>query len=218
MVVEVIVYVGENPGRNFLYSNGLIVEGRTCDWNENEDDIIDKERCEHDERHTFELLVLPDEIVENGECYHRVICRIAHVEEFAENDVRQLFGKEQGWLHAEPVLLPLRKQVVEIGEQTVELISVGIPPCQKPQLRSDAHKTGEPAGKDAIDEPQGCGHGQHTQSSENHCLRILHLCVKEEGEDERKQHVRQHGPLKCHETFERFFLKLKKFFYKFLHS
>ena len=217
MKVEIIVHVREYSRRDIFHAHCLIIESGTGNGNENKDDVIDKESRQDDKRRTLKLIVSPNEIIENGERNHRVISGVAHIEQFAEKRIGQFLGKEQRGLHTEPILFPSGKHMVEIGEETIEFVGIGLPPCQECELRGYAYQARETARENAIDKPQRGCHCHHAQPTEHHRLRLAHFRIKEKGQDKSEQQIGHHCPFHRQQSLQRFLLYLKQILYKFLH-
>ena len=140
VIVEVVADVGEHTCCHLVESDGGIVILRANDGQDVEDDVIGEERAEQHQCGTFKLLVAPSEIVEHHGYNQWIVAGIAKVHEFAEPRLRHQLREQQGRLTAHELLLPTCKEMIEVGKHTVQLIRIGIPPCQKCQL---CHHTGE---------------------------------------------------------------------------
>ena len=71
------------------------------------------------------------------------------------------------------------KDMVEIGEEFVKLVGVGIPPGKQQQLEADAAKMGEAARYHPIDGPHGTGESYHPGASPNERFGVLQLGIAE---------------------------------------
>lgn len=109
MIIEIIVHIGKNAGRDVLQSDGLIIECGADDGYENEDYIVYEERSEHYKGGAFKLMITAEIVVENHKEYHRIIGGIAHIEQLAEQSTGKDFAKEQGGLATEERLFPSGK-------------------------------------------------------------------------------------------------------------
>ena len=143
---EVIVDVGENALCDALWSYCQIIILGSRDGQEDEDDVVDEECREDDELRAVELLIAEEEVEQRHEGNHREIGGIPQVHELAEDGVGDGLREQKGWLTAEEALLIAREQMVEVGEDAVELIGVGIPPRQEQQLCADTAEMGKAAG------------------------------------------------------------------------
>ena len=74
-------------------------------------------------------MLVAEEEKEDGDTYEqRIVADVAHRQQLAEDGVREGLTERQRRLEAKERLLPTRKHMVEIGEDAVHLIGVGIPP------------------------------------------------------------------------------------------
>lgn len=109
-------------------------------------------------------------------------------------------GKHEGGLETEHPLLERSKHVVEIGEHTVELIRVGIPPGEQHYLCDYARRAGQPARHESVDHPQRHDGCQHTHASEHHGLGIDALGIGEQQHHKRERSICHDSPLHGQQT------------------
>ena len=213
MGTEVIAHCREDTLGNILHSHGIEVERWSHHRHVNVDEIVDEEAGEHHKAHSFSLVVSAEEIVEYYRCYHRIIHEVSHRHQFTHHRPGQCLGKEQGGLASKEILFPSRKEMVEVGEHAVDLVSIWIPPGKQGNLRNDAYHLRYPAWNHAIYAPKGEGHDQNSQSAPKHRLRIHHLGKgKEHGED-CYRHIAQHHPFQWQESLLGVLFYLKIIFY-----
>ena len=81
---------------------------------------------------------------------------VAEAHEFGEPSPGDVLGEEQRGLAGEDGLFAGGEEVVEIGEDAVEFVGVGIPPREKYHLDDDAQQQHEAGGAHEVDEE--CGH------------------------------------------------------------
>lgn len=105
----------------------MIVERGTDNGEEYIYKVVDEERGEDDEGGALKLAIAESKIEHGRHRYHEVVGAIAHVEELTGYVTRQHLREEQCRLTAEELLLPLRKEVVEIRKQAVEVVGLGVP-------------------------------------------------------------------------------------------
>ena len=204
-----IVHVGEHAVGNVVEPRCQIVvlrsRYRQCD----EDDVVDEERGEYDEGRAVELLITVTEIEEGHQRDERIVRGIAQLHQFAENRVGEMLREEQGGLAVEELLLVAGEDMIEVGQQSVELVGVGIPPRQERHLGSDAAEVGETAGHHSVDGPHGHGHGHDAYAPPEHRLGVVHLRVGEKREQQGKCQIAEDDPLDGQQSFSRFLLNLE---------
>jgi len=85
---KVVADIGERAVGNVVETSSQVIILRSCDGQEDKDDIIDEERRKDDELRTVELLIAAEEIEQRHDGNHREIRDIAKVHEFAEHGMR----------------------------------------------------------------------------------------------------------------------------------
>lgn len=128
MVHEIVAHVGEDASCHLVETNGSVVVLRAGDGQEDEDDVVEHERGKHYPRGSCQFLGATEEIVGQHHKHHGEITGVAQVHQFAEDGVADGLREEQGRLTTKELLLPGGKEMVEIREDAVQLVSVGIPP------------------------------------------------------------------------------------------
>mgnify|MGYP007101831046 CR=1 FL=1 len=162
---KIVVKVGEYALSDVVQTCRRIIVLRSCNGQEDEDDVVDEERGEDDEYRTVELCVSPKEIECCHECYQRVVGSIAQMHQFTENGIADRLGEEQCRLTAEQLLFNARKEMVEIGEYLVQFIGIRIPPGEQQELYGDTAQQRESAGVHAIDAPHGRSQRHHLHAT-----------------------------------------------------
>ena len=195
VVHEIVTHVREDALGYLIEADGSVIVLRSGDRQEHKDDIIEHERCHEYPCRAHELTGTAEEEIEHHHQHHGEIAGIAEVHEFADDRAGHGLREEQGGLATEELLLPGGKQMVEIGEDAVELIGVGIPPREQRHLPDNAQKTRHAAGKQAVDHPQRRRHGHKMEPAPQHGHGIDELGPREKNHDQREQHVGQHHPL-----------------------
>ena len=74
---EPVAEVGEDACGNLLCAYGEVVELRSGDGQEHEDDVVGKEGAEHDESRQLKLFITTEEIVEIGDEHQREVADVA---------------------------------------------------------------------------------------------------------------------------------------------
>ena len=184
----------------------LIIKGGAHDRHQVEDDIKGHKRCHDDEYATLELGIVAEEIDQSHAGYHGVIGGVAHAHQLGDDGRGELLGKHQRGLETKQRLLPLGKDVVEVGQHAVELIGIGIPPCQQRHLSHNSGKHSGTAGHDAIDCPQGSHHRHHAHAAPNHRVGVGELGIGKQDKEQGKHQIAQHHPLHRQESAARLFL------------
>ena len=128
---EIVADVGEHAFRDVVESCRVVIVLGSRHWQEVEDQIVDEERGEDDKRGALELLVAAEKIEECDGGYQREVAGVAHQQQFVDEVVGYGLTEEQGRLTAEDLLLPRGKDMVEIGEDAVHQVGVGIPPGEQ---------------------------------------------------------------------------------------
>ena len=177
---EIVADVGEHAFRDIVESCRMVIVLGPRHWQEVEDQIVDEERGEDDKRGALKLLVAAEEIEEGDGGYQREIARVAHQQQFVDEIVGHGFTEEQGRLTAEDLLLPRGKDMVEIGEDAVHQVGVGIPPGKQAHVEADATEEGETTGPHPVDTPQGQYHDQDLESAPEHRPGIDDLRIGEQ--------------------------------------
>ena len=89
MEIEIVAYVGKHPFCYLIHAHGLVVEHRSRDGHEDENDVEDKERGHDDEDTLVEILIAGEEEINSHGGNHRIVGGIAEIHQFAENRVRE---------------------------------------------------------------------------------------------------------------------------------
>lgn len=131
---EVSADVREHTIGNIVESYHRIIILRSCDRQEYEDHVVNKERGENHKGGALELLIAAEEVEEADDGYQREIAGVANDQWLADKDTGQSIIEKQSWLTVEDLLLPRGKDVVEVGEDAVDLVGVWIPPRQQGQM------------------------------------------------------------------------------------
>ena len=103
--------------------------------------------------------------------------------------------------------------MVEVGEVTVELVGLRIPPRQEHQLQTDATEQRKTAGYHPIDEPEGEGHHHDAESSPDDGVEIVDLRTHEETQHQCQQRIAHDDPLHCQQPLPRLLLNLEYILY-----
>ena len=191
VVVEVIADGRENALRHTVGTDSREVELRTGNGDEYIYKVIDEESGDDDERHLLEEVETVEEVPHHHYQNHGVIEEVAHVERLADPHLRETFAEPDGRLSAEEPLLCRGEHVVEVGEDAVELESVGIPIGEQRHVDGDAHKGGELAGRQPIEVHQQEGHACNQHPVCQHTHRVVHLLKKKQNQDRGQQVVYQ---------------------------
>jgi len=153
--IKVITDIGEDALCNLVDTNSLEIELRSCHGQEDKDKIEQEERADNDKGSALEMLVSEEEKEDSDAYEQRIITDVAHGQQLAEEGVREGLTERQRGLEAKERLFPTSKHMVEVGEDAVHLVSVGIPPGEQQELSCDAKEHGELARAETIDAPQG---------------------------------------------------------------
>ena len=207
---KVVADIGECAIRYVVESCGQVIILRTGDGQEDKDDVIDEERREDDEHRTVELLITAEEVEQRYKGNHREVRYIAQVHQLAEHGMRPCLCEEQRRLTTKKLLLVACKHVVEVGEDPVQQIGVGIPPRQEQHLCADTAEMGEVARNHAIHCPQCQRHHHDAEAPPKHGFRILHLRRGEEHQQQGQHQIAHDDPFHCQQSLARLLLYLKQ--------
>ena len=153
---EPVADVGEQAVCDVVGAYCEVVELRSCDGEEYEYEVVGEEGCEEDECRHGQLVVATEEIVEQQKRHEREIADVAEAHEFGEPSPGDVLGEEQRGVAGEDGLFARGEEVVEIGEDAVEFVGVGIPPREEYHLNDDAQQQHEAGGAHVVDDE--CGH------------------------------------------------------------
>ena len=123
--------------------------------------------------------------------HHGIIEEIAHVERLAEPHRGAGPAELYRRLAVEHGLLGGGEQVVEVGEEPVELKGVRIPVGQQGHLYHHAHESGEPAGEGLVQEDQHEGQAHDAQTFQQHGARMVHPGIEQEDQQSGQRVVYQ---------------------------
>ena len=179
MGVEPVVDIGEDSMGYLVDADSCIIILRASHRHCYIYKVIYKEGREDYKCGTVELLISPEKEIQCRGGYHRIIRPIAEIHQFAENGRRKPLREQQRRLTTEKPLFPRGKHMVEIGEHTVELVGVGIPPGEQRHLCQYAAQAGETAGQHTIHCPQGGGHEHNLHPAPKHFPGVMHLGICE---------------------------------------
>ena len=197
VVVEVVADGGENAVQGILHTDGREIELRTRYGHEDIDEIVKEKGGDDDERHLLQQVEAADEVPQHDDQHHGIIGEVTQVERFAHPDIGQAFGKPDGGLPAEEPLLGRSEYMIQIGEEAVELIRVGIPVGQERHLYRDAHEGGKPAGRQTVDIHQQESYGRYQHTVGQHPQGMIHLLIQEQYQYRREQVVDERHLLYC---------------------
>ena len=197
VVVEVVADGGKDTVQHVLHADGRKVELRPCHRHKNVDEIVKEEGGDDDKRHLLQQVEAADEVPQHDDQHHGIVEEVTHVERFAHPDIGQAFGKPDGGLPAKEPLLGRSEHMVQIGEEAVELIRVGIPVGQERHLYRDAHKGGKLTGRQAVEIHQQEGHGSYQRTIAQHPQGMVHPLIQKQYQYRREQVVDERHLLYC---------------------
>ena len=113
----------------------------------------------------------------------------------ADPHLGQALAEPDGRLPAEEALLCRRKEVVQVGEQAVELVRVRIPIGQQRHLYHHPHEGSKLAWCQPIEVHQHEGDGGNEHAVPQHRRRMVHPVVEEDNQQRRQQVVYQRNLL-----------------------
>src|SRR3712207_2489062 len=177
MGVKVVAHGGKDALCGLLYADGLEVEGRAYHGQEVVNDVVEEERGEHDERTFQEFVVSAKEVEEAHHGYHGVIRGVTQVHQLAYSMLWEGLIECQGGLKAKDTVLEGCKVMVEIGEDAVEFVGVGVPTCQQRHLYHYAQHHGKAAGHEPVYGPHGGYDGHDAHPSPYHSVGVGHFSV-----------------------------------------
>ena len=96
--------------------------------------------------------------------------------------------------------------MIEVREQFVKLVGIGIPPREQRQLYDDTYHPGKPAGYQSVNDIQGGGDGNHLYSIGDHRLWVVKMCVVKENHSTGEEQVDHDDPLHRKEVLTRILL------------
>ena len=193
---EIVVHGREMALRYLVDAHGLVVELRSGHGQGDEDDVEQEERAQDDEGAVGKALISFQQVVEGHGRYHGIVAEIAQAERLADPRRRPLLAEQQRRLAAKHRLLYTGEDVVEVGEETVELVGVGIPPSQQAQLSCHAQHHGQLRGPPAVELPQADGHDHGAAPAHEHGEGVDHAPPKHHDEQRREHGVAHHHPFK----------------------
>ena len=127
IVIEIIANGRKDTLRNRIHADGREIELRAGNRNEYINKVVDEKAGDQYKRHLLKQVEPIDEIEQRHNQNHRIISEIAHVERLAHPHLRKRMTEPYGRLSAEHPLLGRSKQMIQIGEDAVELESIRIP-------------------------------------------------------------------------------------------
>ncbi len=193
---EVVPNVGERTLSYLLGTHSSVVELRTGHRQEDEDDVEQEERTQDDESTIGETVVVAQEIIECHGAYHGVVADVAQAERLADEGRGELLREDERGLAAEEPLLGHGEEMVEVAEEPIKLVGVGIPPPQHAQLCRHAQHHRPSRGPSSIEQPQHDGEGHDTQPSGKHGHGVHNLFPQHCHKQQREGAIGQHRPLK----------------------
>ena len=96
--------------------------------------------------------------------------------------------------------------MVEIRQHAVDLVGIGIPPGEERHLNDDTDKHHQTTRQHAIDSPHQQRGDGNLDAPRNHGMRILHLRIAEEDDEQREQQVAERRPLDSQQSLLRLLL------------
>ena len=127
IVIEIIADGWKYTVQNILHADSRKIELRSCHGHEDIDEVIEEEGGDDDKGNLLQQVEAADEVPQHDDQHHGIVEEIAHVERLAHPHVGQTLGKPNGRLPAKEPLLGRSKYMIQIGEEAVELVRVGIP-------------------------------------------------------------------------------------------
>ena len=125
---EPVAEIGEDALCYLVGAHGEVVELGPSDGQQDENDIVGKEGAEYDEGAHLELLIALEEVVEKEDEHQREVGDIAQAHQLREPPPRHGLREEQRRLTAKDSLFPTSKNMVKVGQHTVQFVGVGVPP------------------------------------------------------------------------------------------
>ena len=191
VVVEVVAYGREVTLQHILHTYSGKVELRTGHRHKYINKVVDKEGSDDDKRYFLEKIEAEEEVPHHHKENHGVIEEIAHIEQFADPQLRQLTAEPHGRLSGEEPLLDGGKYVVQVGEDAIEFESIGIPIGEQRHVNGYAQEGSELARPPTVKIHQQEGHGSNGRALGQHTYRVLHLLKQEQNQDRGEQIVYQ---------------------------
>ena len=189
VVVEVAAYGGEVALQHLVHAYGGEVELGTGHRDEDIDEVVDEERRDNDERHLLNQPEAVDEVPQHHNQHHGVVEEVAHVERLAHPYLRQELAEPHRRLPAEEPLLGRGKEMVEVGEEAIELERVGIPVGQQRHLYHHPDEHRQSARSQPVEVHQQERHARYQHTVDQHADRMVHLLKQKQYQYGRQQPV-----------------------------
>lgn len=198
-LVEVVPHVGEDAVDG-IHALHLVVVLRAGHGQEYINNVVEEKAGHDDEARTHQFVGPLQPREEDKDEDHREVRHIAQVERFTDPPLREVLAEEQGGLATEQLMVPGGEDVVVAGEESVELVCVGVPAAQRAHDAEDAQELRGAAGVLVVDEveqgqPAQC-HGTLAQHGE----RIDQLPAQDGHQQQGEGAVGHHGPFEWPES------------------
>jgi len=191
VVVEIVAHAVEVAQGDVVKPDGGEVVLRPGHGYEYIYKVIDEERGEDDERRAVEFGIAGEEVEEHDGDNHGIVGEVAHVERLAEPHGRAQAAELECRLATEEHLFGVGEEVVEVGEEAVELIGVGIPVGEQRQLEQHAQEAGQLAGASLVEIHQQERPSGDADALAQHRKGVVHAFVENENHDGGQQVVGQ---------------------------
>ena len=205
VVVEVIADSREYPLRHVIPADSRKIELRPCHRHEDIYQVVDEESGDYHERHFLKKVEAVEEIPHHYQKYHRIVEEITHIERFAHPHLRKTQTEPYGRLSAEYPLLDRSENMVQVGEDTVELECVGIPVGEQRHLDNDADESRKLAGRKPVKIHQQKRHACNHSAVCKHLHRMIHFLEKKQYEYGSQQIIYQRNLLYRKKPFTGFY-------------
>ena len=213
---EPVADVGEYALCDVVGAYCEVVELRSCDGEEYEYEVVGEEGCEEDECRHGQLVVATEEIVEQQKRHEREIADVAEAHEFGEPSPGDVLREEQRGLAGEDGLFACGEEVVEIGEDAVKLVGVGVPPRECRHLDDDAYQQHEAVGAHEVDDL--CGQCRLDVKDAQRHHGVVVLVVVDEHHDGGDDGIDDARPLEGKKMLTETVFARKEIFYSHLFS
>lgn len=201
MIVEVIADGGEVALLGILQPDGGKIELGAGNGNEDINQVVDKERSHQHERELLEQLEPVDEIEHGDHQNHRIVREIAQMKCLTHPMLRKKIAEVQRGLGAEHPLLGGCKNMIEVGEEAVELVRIGIPVREQAHLNGNAYESGKLAGSQAVEIHQQKRHAGNHRPVQQHVIGMIHPLEKEQDQYGCQQIIDQSHLLNSEQSF-----------------
>ena len=127
MMIEIIANSTKDSLVDTIQPDGREIILWTGNWDENINQIINEKRGNQYERELLKQIETENEIEHRNDKNHRIVREVSHVKRFTNPLMGQQVAEMKSRLRTEQPLFHRSENMIEIREETVELICIRIP-------------------------------------------------------------------------------------------